>query len=1495
MAGEAIRQLTGQSDFSLRHISLLEEFTFHDRHPAEIRMQFRPERDTGWYDFTVTSQFEGTWTRLCTGQARAGCRFPLDTTPIPPGDRKVKQAAFHRAMKRLGANYEHRFKAMDHIAVRVTAPEATAQITDISEMQESNYVIHPCTIGSVFQLLTVAKAVGRYFEQLAMPTYIDEVYVRSSGGPLTAQAAVSAIQGQTLLGDAAAFSEGSLVFSMRNARLSLTDNRDRRGADPHAGARLIWQPDIDAVDIAGLIRPNCDDPALGGLALVEELALACIIESERQTHNIQSLPHFAQYSQWLDLQRRRAECGKYNHVPQCQAIASMTPQDRERYINDLYQRALNTPARHVAIAVMRIYQNTTALIHGQVESLTLLLQDDLLSAIYQFNLCDFADFFRVLAHNRPCMRVLEVGAGTGGATATILPAMHGPHGEQLYHKYTYTDISSGFFERAQQRFGTYSGIEYRSPKASIRCMISLSLLMSSMPLQTYGKLFLQKLAPTTKWINYIMGTLPGWWLSNDDRPWEPYVSPERRDAELRAAGLPGADTVVHDGQMSAHIISTLPQVRTRTERRVTVLYEKGSQHLNHALSCLHSRKFITDTRRLGEGLPKSQVIISLLELDGPQLHDLDESKFVGLQDLITSLKDTSMLWVTRWSQVNCTDPRYAATLGLLRTARRELGLTISTLEMDAIDEKSSQAIAEVAERLLYSEPQSPLDPVLEYSYARGTMMVGKLYPAIVGEELLDSTPTGIEDADAAVLQLTKPGKIEWLIWRRESVEASPSVDDWVQVETRAVGVNAHELFALDGALDAALGAECAGTIQQVGPGVKNLRIGNRVIVLSPESGVFATRFCTSERLCTRMARDFSWAEGATMPYAFATALHALIDLARLKHGQAVLIGSACNAIGLAAIQICCIIGAKTYCTVGSEAEATHLKRLGILKERILSYHDKTFACSLMAVTENRGVDIVLSNNTSGEMFEASWKCVAEFGTLVDLPHDDFDKQLPSDAFQGNCSFSAVNLAQVASKRPETIQGLLRRCMHHYALGELTPLPVQEFSAERVQAAFRCLESETLEKVAVVMPEDPASLPTTLSRRTPSFRSDAMHIIIGGLGGLGRSISSWMASHGAKHFVFFSPSASLKEEDDFVLELRAQGCRVDLVSGDVSKAEHVDALIKGLDANTPVAGIMQASMALGVTSLSTMSFTQWQRAFAPKCQGTWNIHNYLLKHRRRTDYFLLFSSLAGLVRQTGHANYAAGNSFLDAFVQYRHSLGLPCSAINIGVMEDVGYVSEQAHVIEHFAATSTHTLHEGDLHDAVQLAINNSLPPSPEPRDESTWLSYVSQSQIVIGLRSTAPLDSASNLISWGRDLRMALHHNLHQTADTDASASTSATAEDHLLENFLDQVKHQPDILGKSESIDLLGNEIGKTLFSYMLRDCSDLDLDVPITSLGVDSLLGIKMRDWLRRKVGVNINVMQILASGNLRELRRVTADAMAASRTGEGAVDAAGGSTES
>lgn len=74
---------------------------------------------------------------------------------------------------------------------------------------------------------------------------------------------------------------------------------------------------------------------------------------------------------------------------------------------------------------------------------------------------EYSTFLDLAAHRKPNMRILEIGAGTGGTTATVLPSLRSSYSERMFLSYTYTDISSGFFPGAKERFKDFPGIEYR--------------------------------------------------------------------------------------------------------------------------------------------------------------------------------------------------------------------------------------------------------------------------------------------------------------------------------------------------------------------------------------------------------------------------------------------------------------------------------------------------------------------------------------------------------------------------------------------------------------------------------------------------------------------------------------------------------------------------------------------------------------------------------------------------------------------------------------------------------------------------------------------------------------------------------------------------------------------------------------------------------------------------------------------------------------------------
>ncbi|KIM98726.1 hypothetical protein OIDMADRAFT_127997, partial [Oidiodendron maius Zn] len=179
-------------------------------------------------------------------------------------------------------------------------------------------------------------------------------------------------------------------------------------------------------------------------------------------------------------------------------------------------------------------------------------------ALDHFTNC--SKFIAALGHENPLLRILEIGAGTGGATAPILKALTLENGHRMYSKYTYTDIFAGVFMNARGRFQDYSSLEFKTLDITKDVVEQgfeehrYDLIVASNVLHATGSLFdtltnvrkllgphrrvyLQELNLVIQMCNFIMGILPGWWLGESNgRILQPYISPERWEQEFRNAG-----------------------------------------------------------------------------------------------------------------------------------------------------------------------------------------------------------------------------------------------------------------------------------------------------------------------------------------------------------------------------------------------------------------------------------------------------------------------------------------------------------------------------------------------------------------------------------------------------------------------------------------------------------------------------------------------------------------------------------------------------------------------------------------------------------------------------------------------------------------------------------------------------------------------------------------------------------------------------------------------
>lgn len=206
-----------------------------------------------------------------------------------------------------------------------------------------------------------------------------------------------------------------------------------------------------------------------------------------------------------------------------------------------------------------------------------------------------------------------------------------------------------------------------------------------------------------------------------------------------------------------------------------------------------------------------------------------------------------------------------------------------------------------------------------------------------------------------------------------------------------------------------IGFEAAGVITAVGTAIHNLKSGDRVLL--SDHGLFTTKKLVKATTVLKIPDALPFEDAATMPLVYSTALYALLDKGELKKGQSVLIHSACGGVGQAAIQICQMMGAEIFATVGSEDKIRYLENeCGIPRQRIFNSRNASFCDGIMTATGWRGVDLVL-NSLSGDLLHASWRCVAKWGRMLEIGKRDMVERgnLPMDMFDGNRTFYGINL------------------------------------------------------------------------------------------------------------------------------------------------------------------------------------------------------------------------------------------------------------------------------------------------------------------------------------------------------------------------------------------------------------------------------------------------------------------------------------------------------
>ncbi|EFX05061.1 polyketide synthase [Grosmannia clavigera kw1407] len=1082
---------------------------------------------------------------------------------------------------------------------------------------------------------------------------------------------------------------------------------------------------------------------------------------------------------------------------------------------------------------------------------------------------------RKIMHKNPSARVLQIRSGSGWhVTESPLAALLAERADLL--TFDELDISQNQnlskTTLAPESYDVIIGFQALHNKDAGNTTRVLANVRSL--LKPGGTLLLAETTGVQVDVDFVFGLVPDWWQEKGtDAEIEAAVVWDR---VLRDAGLSGADLVLQDvqsDQIHSHgniIMSTRAPAQEVGFAKTTsfVVAAAGTDaEIEHAV--------------LGEAnldTFRSKIRVFLGEMDEPILADVDAVLMEGLRAMVTQC--SGLLWITTGATAEKAVPERALHHGFLRVLRNEyIGRPFLSLDLDPAKRSSSDehdsisaTIVEVLEQAfgtVTEEVKIEAGPAeLEYAERDGLLLVPRYYKdghyndMVVGplvhswghgaenDETVSSIPLESFFQDRSLrLQAGIPGHLDTLAFVDDAKNKDlPS--HLVKISPRSYGVCSRDVLAAMGQLkstSAEMGFECAGIIMDVGREAREngYHVGDRVLALLPGSS-FASQVRVPWHGVVPILTGMNWATAASVPLAFAIAYAALVDAAHLTAKQTVLVHAAGGAVGQAAIMMARHLGVEDiYATVGSpEERALVQQQYSLPADHVISALDDSFAASVLAATQGHGVDAVLHSNPYS--LQASLDVLAPLGCLVETEKNDSgsNSPVPLESFSRGISFVSLDMSTVLRRRGPDIHRALSDVVRLFENHALKPVhPVTVYPMSKIEEAFRTMQTgKQMGKVVLsAEPDEQAFVvprPHGVTPRT-KLRPDASYLVVGGVGGIGRSVAHWLVAHGAKYLLLLSRSASALDLEKnretsgarFIRELRGLGCHVKTISCDVALASSLTKAIKTCqeeDGFPPVRGVVQGAMLLRDAVFEQMTLADWTDGLRPKLYGTWNLHTEFAQPDA-LDFFVMLSSVSGVVGIASQTNYAAGGTYEDAMASWRQSHGLPAVAIDLGPISDIGFVSTSVKVADRLRKDGDFAMLDEDIVlRALHAAIQNPFGP---------------RSQIIAGLNgSPGPYKAAAQPVD-GNESRASLAAQLAAASDREEGARLVAAA-------------------------------VAAKLADIFLTPVEEIDLGKPPSHFGVDSLAAIEVRNMLVLQAAADISIFNILQTGSIVELADLVAE---------------------